>query len=180
MDTLHWISLLPMATLKLSVFWSSRKLTSLRGGASALPRLTIFHSLSALHRWQVCTRPGHRQQQSRRCCIPAQPCPRPPPFSAPAIPSQHLALGQVNVPPCRCLRCGSCRKPPHALLRNRVTDAETRRVCSASPDDRFNLIGSERWGAEVRRASHPRTCRKLQAMPSAQLYQLSQLDHLLN
>jgi hypothetical protein len=61
-----------MATLKLSVFWSSRKLTSLRGGASALPPLTIFHSLSALQRWQNCTLLGPRQQQSRCCCIPAQ------------------------------------------------------------------------------------------------------------
>jgi hypothetical protein len=59
--------------LKLPVFWSSRKLTSLRGtGASALPPLTIFHSLSALQQWRNCTRSGHRIQQSRRCFIPAQ------------------------------------------------------------------------------------------------------------
>ncbi len=62
-----------MAILKLPVFWSSRKLTSLRGtGASALPPLTIFHSLCALQRWLHCTQTGHRLQQSRRCCIPAQ------------------------------------------------------------------------------------------------------------
>ncbi len=37
-NTLHCMSLLALATLKLPVFWSSRKLTSLRGtGASALP-----------------------------------------------------------------------------------------------------------------------------------------------
>ena len=69
----HCISLLTMAALKLPVFWSSRKLTSLRGaGASALPPLTIFHSLSALQLRQNCTQMGHRPQQSRRCCIPAQ------------------------------------------------------------------------------------------------------------
>ena len=72
-DGLHCITLLGMAPLNLPVFWSSRKLTSLRGpGASALPPLTIFHSLSALQRWQNCTRIGHRPQQSRRCYIPAQ------------------------------------------------------------------------------------------------------------
>jgi hypothetical protein len=62
-----------MATLKLPVFWSSRKLTSLRGPcASALPPLTIFHSLSALQPWHHCTQIRHRTQRSRRCCIPAQ------------------------------------------------------------------------------------------------------------
>ena len=62
-----------MAALKLPVFWSSRKLTSLRGtGASALPPLTIFHSLSALQLWQHCTQSGHHVQQSRRHYIPAQ------------------------------------------------------------------------------------------------------------
>ena len=62
-----------MAALKLPVFWSSRKLTSLRGaGASALPPLTIFHSLSALQLWLHCTQIRHRLQKSRRCCIPAQ------------------------------------------------------------------------------------------------------------
>jgi hypothetical protein len=62
-----------MATLKLPVFWSSRKLTSLRGtSASALPPLTIFHLLSALQRWPNCTQEGLVQRQSRRCCIPAQ------------------------------------------------------------------------------------------------------------
>ena len=79
-NALHCIALLTMAALKLPVFWSSRKLTSLRGpGASALPPLTIFHSLSALQRWQNCTRirhrlqqKGHRLQQSRRDCISAQ------------------------------------------------------------------------------------------------------------
>ncbi len=45
-NKLHCINLLNLATLKLPVFWWSRKLTSLRGrGASALPPLTIFHSL---------------------------------------------------------------------------------------------------------------------------------------
>ncbi len=62
-----------MAALKLPVFWSSRKLTSLRGtSASALTPLTIFHSLSALQLWGNCTQPGHPQQQSRRRCLPAQ------------------------------------------------------------------------------------------------------------
>jgi hypothetical protein len=65
---LHCIGLLPTATLKLPVFWWSRKLTSLRGtGASALPPLTIFHSLSALQRWRHCTQMGHRLLPSRRC-----------------------------------------------------------------------------------------------------------------
>ena len=73
-NTLHCIGLLPMATLKLPVFWSSRKLTSLRGeGASALPPLTIVHSLSALQPWRLdCTQMRHRLQRSRGCCIPAQ------------------------------------------------------------------------------------------------------------
>ena len=73
-NSLHCIALLSKATLKLLVFWSSRKLTSLRGaGASALPPLTIFHSLSALQLWwQNCTHIRHRLQQSRRYCIPAQ------------------------------------------------------------------------------------------------------------
>ena len=39
---------------------------------SALPPLTIFHSLSALQRWLHPTPVGHQQQPSRRCCIPAQ------------------------------------------------------------------------------------------------------------
>ncbi len=61
-----------MAALKLSFFWWSRKLTSLRSsGASALPPLTIFHSLSALQPWQHCTQIRHRLPQRRRCCIPA-------------------------------------------------------------------------------------------------------------
>ncbi len=68
----HCNGLLTTAALKLSVFWLSRKLTSLRGaGASALPPLTTFHSLSALqlgHCTQIC----HRREQSRRGCIPAQ------------------------------------------------------------------------------------------------------------
>ncbi len=69
----HCIPLLCMAALKLPVFWSSRKLTSLRGpSASALPPLTIFHSLSALQLRQNCTQLGHQRQKSRRCCIPAQ------------------------------------------------------------------------------------------------------------
>ena len=72
-NKLHCIGLLSKATLKLPVFWSSRKLTSLRGtGASALPPLTIFHSLSALQVGPHCTQIGHRQKQSRRRCIPAQ------------------------------------------------------------------------------------------------------------
>jgi hypothetical protein len=67
------MSLLTVANLKFAVFWSSRKLTSLRGtGASALPPLTIFHSLSPLQHWQHCTQMGHHEQQSQRCCIPAQ------------------------------------------------------------------------------------------------------------
>ena len=42
---LHCIGVLTKA-LKFAVFWSSRKLTSLRGtSVSALPPLTIFHSL---------------------------------------------------------------------------------------------------------------------------------------
>ena len=65
-----------MAALKLPVFWSSQKLTSLRGnGASALPppnTPTIFHSLSALQLGPNCTQMGHRLQQSRRGCLPAQ------------------------------------------------------------------------------------------------------------
>ena len=70
---LHCISLFAKAALKLPVFWSSRKLTSLRGaGASALPPLTIVDSLSALQRWHHCTQMRHRLQQSRGCCIPAQ------------------------------------------------------------------------------------------------------------
>ncbi len=70
---LHCITLLTMATLTFAVFWSSRKLTSLRGpGAPALPPLTIFHSLSALQLGQNGTQMGHRPQQNRRCCIPAQ------------------------------------------------------------------------------------------------------------
>jgi hypothetical protein len=69
-NSLHCIGLLTKATLKLPVFWSSRKLTSLRGGASALPPLTIFHSLSALQRWPNCTQIRHHQRESRRCCIP--------------------------------------------------------------------------------------------------------------
>jgi hypothetical protein len=62
-----------MATLKFAVFWSSQKLMSLRGtGASALPPLTIFHSLFILQRWQHRTQTSHRPRQSRRHCIPAQ------------------------------------------------------------------------------------------------------------
>ena len=69
----HCIGLLSKAALKLPVFWSSRKLTSLRRTcASALPPLTIFHSLSALQRWHHCTHMRHRLQQSRRHCISAQ------------------------------------------------------------------------------------------------------------
>jgi hypothetical protein len=70
---LHCITVLSEAALKLPVFWFSRKLTSLRGTcASALPPLTIFHSLSALQRWRHCTQIGHRLQQARRCRIPAR------------------------------------------------------------------------------------------------------------
>jgi hypothetical protein len=73
-DALHCIRLLAMAALKFAVFWSSRKLTSLRGieCVSALPPLTIFHSLSALQLPPHCTRMGHRQGTRRRSCIPAQ------------------------------------------------------------------------------------------------------------
>ena len=72
--TLHCILLLAKAALILAVFWSSRKLTSLRRtGASALPPLTIFHSPPALQLWLDCTQMGHRPPQCRRCCIPAQP-----------------------------------------------------------------------------------------------------------
>jgi hypothetical protein len=61
-----------MAALTLPVFWSSRKLTSLRGpGASALPPLTIFHSLYALQRLD-CTQMGHPRQTRQSRCIPAQ------------------------------------------------------------------------------------------------------------
>jgi hypothetical protein len=46
---------------------------SLQGtGASALPPLAIFHSLSALKQWHHCTQIEHRLEQRRRCCIPAQ------------------------------------------------------------------------------------------------------------
>ena len=46
-----------------------RKLTSLRGtGASALPPLTIFHSLSALQRWLHCTQHRHRCQRTQHPC----------------------------------------------------------------------------------------------------------------
>jgi hypothetical protein len=46
-NSLNCIGLLAKVNLKFAVFWSSQKLTSLRGtGASALPPLTIFHSLS--------------------------------------------------------------------------------------------------------------------------------------
>ncbi len=73
---LHCITLLTGSTLKLPVFWSSRKLTSLRGtGASALPPLTIFHSLSALQPWLDCTQMRHQPRRIRRrlrYCIPAQ------------------------------------------------------------------------------------------------------------
>ena len=92
----HCITLLAMATLKLPVFWSSRKLTSLRGtGASALPPLTIFHSLSALQRWPHCTPMRHQLQPSRRHCIPAQ----------------HRRAGMTRPPalPPRLLRA-SCRQ----------------------------------------------------------------------
>ena len=62
-----------MATLKLAVFWSSRRLTSLRGtGASALPSLAIFHSLSTLQLWLDCTQMCDQLPPSRRHCIPAQ------------------------------------------------------------------------------------------------------------
>jgi hypothetical protein len=72
-NALHCIYLLVLATLKLPNFWSRRMPTSLRGtGASALPPLNIFHSLSALQRWQNCTQMRHRPQPSRRRCIPAQ------------------------------------------------------------------------------------------------------------
>ncbi len=70
---LRCIGLLAEVTLNFAVFWSSRKLTSLRGaGASALPPLTIFHSLSALQPWPHCTQMGHPLPESRCCCIPAQ------------------------------------------------------------------------------------------------------------
>ncbi len=82
------MSLLAMATLKLPVFWSSRKLTSLPGpGASALPPLTIFHSLSALQPWQNCTEMRHRRQPSQGCCIPAQ---------------HRRELNDAHPPRCRC------------------------------------------------------------------------------
>jgi hypothetical protein len=92
-----------MAALKLPVFWSSRKLTSLRGpGASALPPLTIFHSLSALQRWQNCAQIRHRLQQRRLYFIPAQhrraAVTRPPRFLRP------FAVNKCSSSSCR--RCG--------------------------------------------------------------------------
>ncbi len=72
-EKLHCMPLLKEATLKFLVFWSSQKLTSLRGpGASALPPLTIVHSLSALQPWQHCTQSRHRLLQTRGCYIPAK------------------------------------------------------------------------------------------------------------
>ena len=67
----------PSATcLKLPVFWSSRKLTSLRGGASALPPLShlspsFTHCLPCSY-GKNCTPTRRRRQQSRRSRIPAQ------------------------------------------------------------------------------------------------------------
>jgi hypothetical protein len=72
-NALHCTTLLAEATLNFAVFWSNQMLTSLREkGASALPPLTIFHSLSALQRWLHCTQNRHRPQASRRGCILAQ------------------------------------------------------------------------------------------------------------
>ncbi len=66
-------SVLTMDTLRPAVFWSSGKLTSLRGtSASALPPLTIFHSLFAFQWWLDCTWLCHQLPQTRRGCIPAQ------------------------------------------------------------------------------------------------------------
>jgi len=59
------------------VCWWRRKQTSPRGaGAAALGALAILHSLPALQQWHYCTQNRYRQQQGRRCCIPAQ-CRRP-------------------------------------------------------------------------------------------------------
>jgi hypothetical protein len=56
LNTLLCTSVLTMDTLRPAVFWSSGKLTSLRGtSASALPPLTIFHSLFAFQRCLDCT-----------------------------------------------------------------------------------------------------------------------------
>ncbi len=79
-----------MVALILPVFWSSRKLTSLRGpSASALSPLTIFRSLSALQLCPHCTQMRHPLQKSQRCCIPAQHrrarMTRPPTYAAPLL-----------------------------------------------------------------------------------------------
>ncbi len=61
-------------SLKFAVCWLSRELTSMQGpGASALPPLTILHSLSALQPWQNCTHLGHRTTQT----LPRRPARRP-------------------------------------------------------------------------------------------------------
>jgi hypothetical protein len=86
---LHCICLLAMATLKLPVFWSSRKLMSLqRTGASALPPLTIFRSLSALQSWKHGTQMGHLvQPKGHRCCCCG------------CIPAQHRRASMTRSPP---------------------------------------------------------------------------------
>ena len=93
--------------MKLLVFWSSRKLTSLRGtGASSLPPLTIFHSLSALQLGLHCTQSGHQQQASRSRYIPAQHrCARM--TRSPALPPCLLrASARPNkFCSCSCRRC---------------------------------------------------------------------------
>ena len=103
---LHCIGVLTKA-LKFAVFWSSRKLTSLRGACtSALPPLTIFHSLSALQLGLHCTQSGHQQQASRSRYIPAQHrCARMtrPPALPPCL--LHASARPNKFCSCSCRRC---------------------------------------------------------------------------
>ena len=150
--SLHCIGLLHAAALKLPVFWSSRKLTSLRGtGASALPPLTIFHSLSALQRWRNCTQMRHQLQQSRRHCIPAQ----------------HRRAGMTRppaLPPC-LLRASA---PRNKFCLVRVTAAVLQLplwvACHAHREWRLQYA---RHTARVRNALYSTACCARQPLPPA-------------
>ncbi len=109
--TLHFIYLLAKATLILADFWSSPMLTSLRRtSASALPPLTIFHSLCALQLWQHCTPAGHGRQQSRRRFIPTQH------RCAVLTPPACCATETVNLVVLRVAAAGFCNNRSTALV----------------------------------------------------------------